>query len=222
MVQAKLESSLPRVTPAKAETTDKAEAILSGAMQEFLKQGYAAASMDRVAKAAGVSKATVYSHFDDKEALFEALVQRLAQQKIMSVFGSEPLQGDPCVVLRRLADAALTQMMCDEDHRSFIRLIMGESGRFPKLAQVFVKHQAKPTIDLLSGYLASCTELNIPDPEATARILVGALIHYMQLQEMMHGKEIMPFERDRLLDSLMHLVFSTAKPATSTTKSTAK
>ena len=51
----------------------KAEAILAGAMQEFLKHGYAAASMDKIAKAAKVSKATVYSYFDDKENLFNAV-----------------------------------------------------------------------------------------------------------------------------------------------------
>ncbi|MEM7595548.1 MAG: TetR/AcrR family transcriptional regulator, partial [Cyanobacteria bacterium P01_A01_bin.83] len=48
----------------------KTEAILTGAMKEFLANGYAATSMDKVAKTAQVSKATVYSHFGDKESLF--------------------------------------------------------------------------------------------------------------------------------------------------------
>jgi len=41
--------------------------------------GYAATSMDRVAIAAGVST-TVYSHFQDKEGLFTALIQRLVEE----------------------------------------------------------------------------------------------------------------------------------------------
>ncbi|HAG82353.1 MAG TPA: TetR family transcriptional regulator, partial [Cyanobacteria bacterium UBA12227] len=41
-------------------SAEKTEAILDGAMQEFLAHGYAATSMDKVAATAGVSKATVY------------------------------------------------------------------------------------------------------------------------------------------------------------------
>ncbi|NET52594.1 MAG: helix-turn-helix transcriptional regulator, partial [Merismopedia sp. SIO2A8] len=63
----------------------KAEVILEGAMQEFLAHGYAATSMDRIAAAAGVSKATVYSHFQDKEGLFTTLIQRLAQERYRTI-----------------------------------------------------------------------------------------------------------------------------------------
>lgn len=41
----------------------------------FAREGFDRASMDRIAEAAGVSKATLYSHFADKEALFEGMVQ---------------------------------------------------------------------------------------------------------------------------------------------------
>ena len=49
---------------------EKTEAILRGAMQEFLEHGYAGARIDKIVAAAGVSKATVYRHFADKAALF--------------------------------------------------------------------------------------------------------------------------------------------------------
>ena len=187
-------------------TLDKGEAILQGAMQEFLQHGYAGTSMDRVAKAAGVSKATIYSHFEDKEGLFAMLVKKLAEQKMMTVFGSTPLEGDPEVVFRKLMTNALKQISCDEEHRSYIRLIMGESERFPALARSFVKYQAKPPVDLLSQYLASCDELDIPDPVAMARILIAAMIHYVQIQILLDGGDIMPMDSDRYIDSLVHLI----------------
>ncbi|NEN93279.1 MAG: TetR/AcrR family transcriptional regulator, partial [Okeania sp. SIO3H1] len=59
----------------------KAEQILRGAIPEFLKNGYACTSMDKVAKAAGVSKQTLYSLFRDTERLFIALVKRVATKK---------------------------------------------------------------------------------------------------------------------------------------------
>ncbi len=49
-------------------------------MQEFLEHGYAGARIDKIVAAAGVSKATVYRHFADKEALFTALIQRMAEK----------------------------------------------------------------------------------------------------------------------------------------------
>jgi TetR/AcrR family transcriptional regulator, regulator of autoinduction and epiphytic fitness len=194
----------------RSNSTDKVEKILQGAMQEFLAHGYAATSMDKVAEAAGVSKATVYSHFQDKEGLFKALIEKLARKRFQSILGTQALQGEPYIVLRRLAKTALNQMVDDPEYQSFERLLIGESARFPELAQIFVGSIAKPAIETISKYLASRPELNIPDSEATARILIGSLVHFVMTQEIMHGKDIMPMESDRLIDALTHLIINCA------------
>ncbi len=194
----------------RSSSADKVEKILQGAMQEFLAHGYAGTSMDRVAEAAGVSKATVYSHFRDKEGLFKALIEKLARKRFHSILGTQPLKGEPYIVLRGLAATALDQMINDQEYQAFERLLMGESARFPELAQVFIHSIAKPAIETISKYIASCSELNIPDPEATARILIGSLVHFVITQEIMHGKDIMPMEGDRLIDALTHLIVNCA------------
>jgi AcrR family transcriptional regulator len=191
-------------SPDRELSAEKAKAILDGAMREFLAHGYAATSMDKVAAAAGVSKATVYSHFQDKEGLFTALIQQLAQQK--SVFNLQTLQGEPSIVLRRFATGMLENVMTDPQILTLIRLIIGESGRFPELAQSFVRNIEKPTIEALSQYLASHPKLRLPDPEVASRTFIGALVHYIILQEMLHGEDILPLERDRLIDSLVDLI----------------
>ncbi len=193
-------------------SSEKADAILGGAMQEFLAHGYAAATMDRVAAAAGVSKATVYSHFGDKEKLFAALVKKMAQQKISTLFGSKALQGDPHDVLPSLLSKALDQIACDANHLAFIRLIIGESGRFPQLAQIFIRNMSKPGLEILSQYFASQPYLKFADPEATARVVVGTMVYYIQTQEMLHGKDIIPMERKRLLQTLTNMILSSAEP----------
>lgn len=195
----------------RSNSVEKMEKILQGAMQEFLARGYAAASMDRVADAAGVSKATVYSYFQDKKGLFKALIEKLARKRFYSILGSKPLHGEPYVVLRRLAVTALDQMVKDQEYQSFERLLMGESARFPELAQVFIYSIAKPAIETISKYLAAHPELKIPDPEATARILIGSLVYFVTTQEIMHGKDIIPMEGDRLIDALTHLIVNCAE-----------
>jgi AcrR family transcriptional regulator len=190
---------------------EKAEQILAGARQEFLANGYAATSMDRVAKAAGVSKATVYSYFQDKEGLFTALVQKLAQRKLSVIYSFQPQEGDPSTALRQLLTKALNEMMGDRSEIALIRLIYGESERFPELARILVRTLVKPAIETMSQYLASCPEVKIPDPEAIAWILIGSLVHLMQIQKLLHGEDILPMERDRLINSLMHFLLTSAE-----------
>jgi len=190
----------------RESSNDKVEKILQGAMQEFLAHGYAGASMDRVAVAAGVSKATVYSHFQDKERLFKVLIEQLARKRFESVFGTQPLEGEPHIVLRQLLAKALTQMLNDKEFQAFQRVLIGESARFPELSQVFLRYLAKPGGEIISQYLASRPELNIPDPEAMVWILMGSIVHLVIAQEVMHGKDIIPMESDRLIDALTHLI----------------
>jgi len=191
------------IEPDAAAGGDKSEQILQGAMQEFLTHGYAGTSMDKVAKTGGVSKATVYSYFQDKEGLFAALIQRLATEKL--VYFPVP-ETEPAIALRFIATTLLDQASQEPQFLTLVRLVIAESGRFPQLAQTFVRNLAKPGIERLTQYLASCPELKLSDPEATARIFIGSLVYFQLTQDMMHGKEIIPMERDRLIDDLLHLI----------------
>ncbi len=184
----------------------KAAAILDGAMQEFLANGYAATSMDRVAIAAGVSKATVYSHFQDKAGLFAALVQQLAEDKFRTVFDprdENSLQGEPRAVLTKVATSILNQAAHNPQGCEFMRLIIGESGRFPELSEPYIQNVAKPLLEGLTRYLAACEDLALSDPEATARMFAGTLIYFVISQRVLGGQTQMPMEGDRLITTLV-------------------
>ncbi|MGL5082799.1 MAG: TetR/AcrR family transcriptional regulator [Microcoleaceae cyanobacterium] len=189
---------------------DKAEQILNGAIPEFLKHGYSCTSMDRIAKAAGVSKQTLYSHFLDKDGLFTALVERIACEKFQMVW-SHPLEGQPSQVLRELAKRILMENIDDEDYLGFCRLIIAESGKRPDLAHVFLKNLVQPATVILTQYLRDCPELRISDPEAAARIFVGALIHFILIQRGLHGETLMPMDANRLVDTLVQMIAGSGK-----------
>lgn len=184
---------------------EKAEQILKGAIPEFLQHGYASTSMDKVAKASGVSKQTLYSHFSDKDGLFTALVERIATEKFNLVW-SHPLQGEPEQVLRDLAKRILKENINDNEYLCFVRLIVAESGKRPDLAQLFLRTVCQPAVLILTQYLDEHPELNIRDSQATARIFVGSLIHFIMVQEVLSGQQIMPMDEDRLIDSLVSLI----------------
>ncbi len=198
----------PSQTPRESSKTAQ---ILQGAMQEFLARGYAAASMDRVAAAAGVSKATVYSHFGDKEKLFKALVEQMAQRRMQSILSHMDETLEPRQALRRLFQDAMQDCCNNAEFHDFKRVLVGESGRFPELAKTFVEHLGKPGIEALSGYFRQSPAFDFPDPEAIARIVVGGIVHFGLMQHIMHGQEIMPMDADRVIDGLEYLLFPPPK-----------
>ena len=190
--------------------TPKQEQILQGAMRIFLKTGYAGTSMDRVATAAGVSKQTIYSHFQDKEGLFRALIERMTIGHFRHLFEAEPSDNDPALVLRQIADIYFTEVVGD-DYLALLRLVIGESGRFPELAKLYTKTVVQRGRYLLSQYFAHHPELGIADAEVTAHIFFSALVAFVILQEGLYGKETMPIAQERLVQGLIAMVLATNK-----------
>lgn len=70
--------------PGRPKDPAKRAAILESATRMFTAQGFDGVSMDEIAADAGVSKLTVYSHFDDKETLFAAAVKSHCEQGLPS------------------------------------------------------------------------------------------------------------------------------------------
>ncbi len=204
-----MESS--RATPStRTLSSEKSAAILEGAMQVFLEQGYVGTTMDRVAAASGVSKPTVYSHFHDKETLFNALIEQCVKKTHWATLPPEMLQPSlhpsavpPEKVLRQLANSILESCMGNAEKITFIRLILGESGRFPELGRAFVQHMDKPILDALTQYLSVCPQLNLPDPRAAAYMFTGTLIFFLMSHVMLHSHDILSMEHDRLVDHLI-------------------
>jgi TetR/AcrR family transcriptional regulator, regulator of autoinduction and epiphytic fitness len=189
----------------------KRHQILKGAMQEFLAKGYAAASMDRVAAASGVSKATVYSHFGDKESLFKTLVEQMAKGRMQAIMSQLDYSLEPRQAIRRLLTLAIADCCGNAEFHDFKRMLVGESGRFPELAKTFVRHLTKPGIEELTKYLQESPAFNFPDPEAIARVVVGGVVHYGMVQNILHGEEIMPMDAQRLIEAVEYLLFADAR-----------
>ena len=112
-------------------------AITSAAADQFLEKGFLGASMDEIAAVAGVSKQTVYAHFESKEALFLAMVHGLTggaadefREQRDDPSGDEPIE-------EFLLDFASLQLRIVMTPRlmQLRRLVIGEVGRFPALGK---------------------------------------------------------------------------------------
>jgi AcrR family transcriptional regulator len=196
------------IKSARPRSAEKTAAILEGAIRVFLEQGYVGTTMDRVAIAAGVSKPTLYSHFQDKEGLFNALTAQWVQKTEWATRPQDLLksQESPQIVLRQLANDVLDSCIDHPEKITFIRMILGESGRFPELGKAFVQHMDKPVLDALTQYLEDSPSLSLSDPAASAHTFMGTLIFFLMSQQMLHGQDIVPMDRDRLVENLISLI----------------
>lgn len=192
--------------------TQKQEQILQGAMRIFLTSGYATTSMDRVASEAGVSKQTIYSHFGDKKGLFTALIERVTIGRFRDLICCEPHLREPQALLRDLATTYLQKVAGNPEYLALLRVIVSESERFPELAKLFSETVIIRGRTLLVEYFNARPELNITDAEAVAHIFFGSLVSHVMFQDIMHGRELMPMESDRLIHTLIDLILIRSHP----------
>ena len=114
----------------------KPRAILDAAAELFLAHGFAAVSMDAVARQASVSKATLYAHFPGKDALFAAMVAERCDR--MSAEASALAgHGDGTeAALRRLCRTVLGFLVAPST-MAIYRTVQAEAVRAPGLAEAF-------------------------------------------------------------------------------------
>lgn len=126
-------------TPPRAgRPTDerKTEAIIDAARAAFFGEGYAAASIERIAEQAGVSKVTIYKRFGDKAGLLEALVRRQASHMTTTI--SEANHG-AATLEAQLVNFGFTLMsfLLDESHFYFDSMLAIEKERHPEATRRF-------------------------------------------------------------------------------------
>lgn len=127
--------------PALAACSPKRRQTLEAAEKLFLAHGYGAVSMDAVARAAGVSKATLYAHFESKDQLFATIVAERGLSNVVedSLFPEHP--ADLRAALESIGQCVL-RFMLRERTLAIYRIAIAESGRFPELGHAF--HAAGP------------------------------------------------------------------------------
>ena len=133
------------------EDSSKRRQILDGAGKVFMYLGFDGASMGEIARAAGVSKGTLYVYFADKNRLFEAIVEEevLDQQKV--AFNFDP-ERDVATTLREFGQAYI-ELLCRPRGGSAVRTVMAIAERMPEVGRRFYDNVVAHTIARLAVYL---------------------------------------------------------------------
>ena len=137
--------------PFGEEDSSKRRQILDGARKVFMDLGFDGASMNEIARAAGVSKGTLYVYFADKSRLFEAIVEDEVLEKGRIAYNLDPRR-DVETVLREFGRAYIGAM-CRPGGGSSIRTVMAIAERMPEVGRQFYENVLAKTINLLADYL---------------------------------------------------------------------
>jgi AcrR family transcriptional regulator len=133
------------------EESSKRRQILGGACKVFLDLGFDGASMGEIARAAGVSKGTLYVYFADKCRLFEAIVAEDALERRQLAFYFDPAC-DIKATLRKFGEAYIG-MLCRPGGRSAARMVFAIAERMPEVGRRYYELVLQRTINRLAEYL---------------------------------------------------------------------
>ncbi len=148
----------------------KRRQILEGARAVFLADGFDAASMNDIARAAGVSKGTLYVYFDGKDTLFEALIREEKREQAEQLCQFVSTEPDLRSALNRFG-VRLLELMLRPSSIAHLRTVLAVGAKFPSIGQAFYEAGPEFGIRRLARFLetqVAAGELDIDDAESAA------------------------------------------------------
>ena len=186
--------------PARTFTQDRArrtyEALLEAAQRVFAERGYEATGTPEIAAAAGVAVGTFYRYFDDKLQCYLELSRRhlsIGYHRIMDRLTPERFAGKDRDATVAEAVAVLVDHVAEapQAHRAFLEA----SLRVPEAQELRRAFDDAAWQRLAALIAAVCPRADVPDPEATAWIILQACVESATAMAGVYGRPPLPAAR---------------------------
>ncbi|WP_426165558.1 TetR/AcrR family transcriptional regulator [Pseudoduganella sp. R-34] len=185
--------------------------LLAAALELFVDRGFAATRLEDVARAAGVSKGTLYLYFENKQELFKAVVRETIVQTIGQA------ETDAAAARDMPSDELLRQMLRTwwtkvgaTKAAGLAKLMMAESGNFPELALFYNEEVIERGSALLTRILergVARGEFRPLDPVMMTNVLVAPVLTLMMWKHSFFPCETHEgIDADAFMDTLLGLV----------------
>jgi AcrR family transcriptional regulator len=205
--------------PDPGDDSAKVRQILGGAREVFLNLGFDGASMGDIARAAGVSKGTLYVYFENKAELFSALVadeRRSAKRDFQFDASSDDVGAE----LRRYG-RSLLPYISRERNIQFVRTVMAIAEKFPKVGQDFYRDGPGRGVEHLRSFIeghARDGRLAVADARMAAQQLQH-LFHAGIINELLYGVRQTPGEEEvaRVVDEAVATFMARYRPGVTAT-----
>ncbi|WP_170223228.1 TetR/AcrR family transcriptional regulator [Nonomuraea turkmeniaca] len=169
-----------------ARSRAKRAQIHQGATRVFLAEGFAGATTDAIAKAAGVSKQTLYVYYRSKEQLMvdvlDSLLSRLNRDH--AVLESDRPVGSLPELRQTLTDLAceVLEIVAGSDYLALARVIIADAPRVPEIGRLWAQTITSGVRHLVAELLErarDCGVIDVEDVEAATRLFVGGVLTYI-------------------------------------------
>lgn len=193
-----------RSDPDKPRYPEKRAAIARAALHLFVRDGYERTSVDNIAKEAGVSKRTVYSHYADKEQLFLSVTEQTLAllMGVVNDIAERELFGPGDITERltgfiRATAQSITRL---PERAALIRVILTEAPRFPELLGLWQgRRRLTPFLERALAELGPDSPLEINDPRQAADHLAALTFGQINNRTLFGLLELTDAELDRMV-----------------------
>ena len=153
-------------TPRRRRKEARPAEVLAAALDVFVERGFAATRLDEIATRAGISKGTLYLYYENKEALFRAVVEHailplLDEGDAMLARGRD----DPARLLREMIERWWNEVG-NTKLAGIPKLVMAEAANFPAVSQFYFDNVISRGRHLLSAVLQLGVERGVFRPIA--------------------------------------------------------
>jgi TetR/AcrR family transcriptional regulator, mexJK operon transcriptional repressor len=189
--------------PRRGTEQARTDALIAAATRVFLRDGFGAASVDKVAHEAGVSTRTIYERFKNKADLLVSVISRLVERDMAGVFATAELDRMEVRQALTAIGRSITGRACDPQAAALFRIVATEAQRFPALAEQMRIATKDRIVSAVAQYFRgqiSRGRLALTDPERAAALFTHML--KAELQECMLFGSIQDIAR---LDSQTHI-----------------
>lgn len=167
------------ITARKRRPKARPAEILEAALHLFTERGFKATRLEDVASRAGLSKASIYLYFKDKESLLAALVRATVGSNIslageMAAHHQGPVGPLLAQLLRLMAGRMRDTRMPD-----LIKLVISESRAHPEIGRFYLNNVIGKGLPLFQSLIArgiASGEFRPVDPALTAKCIVGPML----------------------------------------------
>lgn len=197
-----------------ARAQAKREQMLEGARRVFLREGFAAASTDTLAREAGVSKRTLYAYYPSKEELFVDVVRKLTienpQTQVLDFMqGIKPHTAEELhTALLILAQKIIVTMMQPED-LAILRAIIADAHHFPQMTEMLRSTiPARATMEvslMLERAKENGVAIQQGDTELMMRLFIGPLFSYVLLDGLLRPQSQPQLPDAEKLEAMVNL-----------------
>ena len=194
---------------------DRREQIIDAAMRAFSQKGYTRATNKDIAREAGITPGLIYHYFENKEALFKAIIESRSPLRLLNSLPPDILAMPPDTFLRLMIRQVLgivEEGVADVGRSFLVRL--PELVYNPKMAEIITGLFQRVFGFLISYFAAKMEsgELRQADPALTSQILLGGVMAFVLRRQIIGDPTALRYTQEQIVDAVVDTVLNGLVP----------